>query len=714
MTISTIEELNDSNQKNESFNIYKHRNIGIIAHIDAGKTTTTERLLFFTKTQTTLGEVHHGETTTDYLVQESTRGITIVSAAVTCYWKDHSINIVDTPGHVDFSIEVERSVAVLDGVVVVVCAVGGIEPQTESVWLKANTIPKIIYVNKMDRAGANFDAVIDQVIERFQVRPLPITIPLGAEENFLGVFNLVSKKAILKGFFEAGKYDDFFDETEFDLETLKKLNLVPKSIIEEIEEMHIPVFNDSLKLTTETELEILTKIAEQTSLEKIVPIFCGSSLKNKGIKQLLNGIIELLPHPICKNEYQALNAKQENVLLEKNRDSPFVGYAFKTINDKYVGTLIYVRIYSGTIKLSDVIVNSRNNIKHRLSRIIRLHADKKKDIKIAYAGDIIGLVGLKETFTGDTLCAENNFVFLEKIQNIEPVVSAAIEVATKADFDKLGVALKKLTYEDPSFSFKIDTELETPQVIIAGLGELHLEIMNSRLETEYGVKAVLKVPKVCYREAIEEKVTHFFKHKKQTGGRGQYAVIYFTLEPSDKNEFISTVTCGDISEPFIKVVERTFLDLTKNGILTPFPVNGITMTLTGGEEHDVDSSELSFAMATKLGIKEKLKSTGILLLEPIAKTVVVTPEDYFGNILSNLQGKRGIILDTVTKGVYKHIEALVPRSKLFNFGSELRALSSGRAFFLSIEVVHYSAMPKYAQTEIFNELNINENFAIDA
>jgi len=685
--------------------IKKLKNIGIIAHIDAGKTTTTERILFFTGKSNKIGEVHEGETTTDYIQEERARGITIVSAAVSCTWNDTQINIIDTPGHIDFSMEVNRSLRILDGAVIVICAVGGVEPQTEKVWNRSEEvkIPKLVFINKMDRDGADFKDSIHQLSAKFNSLILPICLPIGAAKEFKGYVDLINQQLYLFEAAEGMVYDDKFNEYQCSLVDARKNNLLTEEIIEEIDFIYVPLIEDVLfrklgKKVSILDENIVELISECTQKHNVVPVICGASLKNRGIKLLLDSVISFLPSPMNKVDAEVNN---QPVKLNPEPSEKTSALIFKTLNDKFVGQLCAIRIYSGTINKGSFIFNSTIGKKERISRIVRMYADQREDIDYAEAGDIVGLLGLKESTTGHSLCNIGDNILLEKIEKLEPLVSACIVLEKESDFTKLAIGLSKLKAEDLSFHSYIDSK--TNQAIISGMGMLHLEIMVSRLFNEHGVKVSLKNPDVLYREAITSSAKEVAaKFVKQTGGAGQYAHIVINVEPcSERFIFVNNITGGVISEPYIKAVESELLAIIERGVLAGYPIYGIKVTLLTGSEHSVDSNEQAFQAVTGIAFRDAfINHCKPVLLEPFVKLIVSTPEEFVGDIIGDFQSRRGTIGKIEDNQKFKLIAAFVPRSSVFSYESELRTISSGRAFTKDMSSSDFQQLPKHLCDEI--------------
>jgi len=689
--------------------IERYRNIGISAHIDAGKTTTTERILFYTGVSHKMGEVHDGAAVMDWMEQERERGITITSAATTCFWKgmdasypEHRINIIDTPGHVDFTIEVERSMRVLDGACMVYCAVGGVQPQSETVWRQANKykVPRLAFVNKMDRQGADFFKVHDQMKARLKANPVPIQIPIGAEEKFEGVVDLVQMKAIY--------WDDSSQGMKFDLRDVPA-NLVDKAkewrekMVESAAEANETLMNKYLESGELTIDEVKQGLRLRTIGGEIVPMLCGSAFKNKGVQAMLDAVIDYMPAP---TDIPPVKGELESGKIgeRKAADSdPFAGLAFKIMTDPYVGQLIFFRVYSGVIKSGETVFNPTKGRKERLGRILQMHANQREEIKEVYAGDIAAAVGLKEATTGDTLCDPAHVITLEKMIFPEPVIHVAVEPKTKADQEKMGIALNRLAQEDPSF--RVRTDEESGQTIISGMGELHLEILVDRMKREFGVEANVGAPQVAYREAIKKHVEVEGKFIKQSGGRGQYGHVWLKMEPNEQGkgfEFVDATKGGSVPREYIPAVQKGLVDSLPNGVLAGFPVVDVKATLFDGSYHDVDSNENAFKMAASIAFKDGMRQAGPVLLEPMMAVEVETPEDFMGNVVGDLSSRRGMIQGMEDNPTGKVIKAEVPLAEMFGYSTTLRSLSQGRATY-SMEFKHYTEAPKNVAEAIINK-----------
>jgi elongation factor G len=680
--------------------IERYRNIGISAHIDAGKTTTTERVLFYTGVSHKIGEVHDGAATMDWMEQEQERGITITSAATTCFWKgmdgkfpEHRINIIDTPGHVDFTIEVERSMRVLDGACMVYCAVGGVQPQSETVWRQANKyrVPRLAFVNKMDRNGADFFKVYDQMRLRLKANPIPIQVPIGAEEKFEGVVDLVKMKAIYWDEASQGMKFDLRDIPAELLETCKKWR---EAMLEAAAESSEEMMNKYLEEGDLSEADIIQGLRARTIASEIVPMMCGSAFKNKGVQAMLDKVVELMPAP---TDVPAVKGELENG-SEGERlpsdDEKFSALAFKVATDPYVGQLIFFRVYSGVVKSGDTIYNPVKGRKERLGRILQMHANQREEIKEVRAGDIAAAVGLKDVTTGDTLCDVASPITLERMVFPEPVIHVAVEPKTKADQEKMGIALGRLAQEDPSF--RVRTDEESGQTIMSGMGELHLEILVDRMRREFGVEANVGAPQVAYREAIKKEVEQEGKHAKQSGGKGQYGHVWIKMGPNEPGkgfEFIDAIKGGTVPREYIPAVEKGLKEALSNGVLAGFPVVDVKVTLFDGSYHDVDSSELAFKLAAILAFKDGMRKASPILLEPMMAVEVETPEDYMGDVMGDLNRRRGIIQGMEDAAGVKLVKAEVPLAEMFGYSTDLRSMSQGRATY-SMEFKHYTEAPK--------------------
>ena len=682
--------------------IEHYRNIGIMAHIDAGKTTTTERVLFYTGVSHKIGEVHDGAATMDWMEQEQERGITITSAATTCFWKgttsqfpEHRINIIDTPGHVDFTIEVERSLRVLDGSCAVFCAVGGVEPQSETVWRQANkySVPRIAFVNKMDRAGADFLRVVTQIRERLNTNAISMQLPIGAEENFKGVIDLVKMKAI---YWEEENMGINFEEKDIPQTMESEAKKHHDQIVESAAEANEKLMEVYLEIGELSQEQIKEGIRQQTLTNQIVPVFCGSAFKNKGIQTMLDAVIEYLPSPIDVPPIKGiLDDKNESEGERKSSDDdPFAALAFKIATDPFVGTLTFFRVYSGILKSGETVYNPVKGRKERVGRILQMHANSREELKEVRAGDIAAAVGLKDIVTGDTLCDQNNIITLERMEFPDPVISVAVEPKTKPDQEKMGIALGKLAREDPSF--RVHTDEESGQTIISGMGELHLEIIVDRLKREFKVEANVGKPQVAYRETIRatlEKVEG--KFVRQSGGRGQYGHVVIKIEPKRAGEgfeFVNEIVGGVVPKEYIPAVEKGVIEQMVNGIIAGYPVVDVKVTLHDGSYHDVDSSEMAFKIAGSMGFKEGALKAKPVLLEPIMKVEIVTPEEYMGTVNGDLNRRRGILQGTDETPAGKVIRAEVPLSEMFGYATDLRSATQGRAVY-TMEFEKYNEVP---------------------
>ncbi|MDD0811275.1 elongation factor G [Curvibacter sp. RS43] len=682
--------------------IERYRNIGISAHIDAGKTTTTERILFYTGVNHKIGEVHDGAATMDWMEQEQERGITITSAATTCFWKgmdmsfpEHRINIIDTPGHVDFTIEVERSMRVLDGACMVYCAVGGVQPQSETVWRQANKykVPRLAFVNKMDRTGANFFKVVDQMKLRLKANPVPIVIPIGAEENFKGVVDLRKMKAIIWD--EASQGMKFtFEEIPADLvETAKEWR---EKMVEAAAESSEELMNKYLEEGDLTEEEITHGLRTRAIACEIQPMLCGTAFKNKGVQRMLDAVIELMPSPVDIPPVTGTDESEQPVSRKADDNEKFSALAFKLMTDPFVGQLTFVRVYSGVLSKGDTVYNPVKGRKERIGRIVQMHANERQEVDEIRAGDIAACVGLKDVTTGETLCDPDDIVMLERMVFPEPVIRQAVEPKTKADQEKMGIALQRLASEDPSF--RVNTDEESGQTIIAGMGELHLEIIVDRMKREFGVEANVGKPQVAYRETIRKQVVDVEgKFVRQSGGKGQYGHVVFTVEPNEVGkgfEFVDAIKGGVVPREYIPAVEKGVIEALNNGVLAGYPVVDVKVTLTFGSYHDVDSNENAFKMAAIFGFKEGCRKASPVILEPMMAVEVETPEDYAGNVMGDLSSRRGMVqgMDDMVGGG-KAIKAEVPLSEMFGYSTTLRSMSQGRATY-TMEFKHYSEAPR--------------------
>ena len=689
--------------------INRYRNIGISAHIDAGKTTTTERILFYTGVNHKIGEVHDGAATMDWMEQEQERGITITSAATTCFWKgmagqfdQHRINIIDTPGHVDFTIEVERSMRVLDGACMVYCAVGGVQPQSETVWRQANKykVPRLAFVNKMDRAGANFFKVYDQMRLRLKANPIALQVPIGAEEKFEGVVDLIKMKAIYWDDSSQGMKFDYRDIPADLVDTCKEWR---EKMVEAAAEANEELMNKYLENGDLSEDEIKKGLRLRTISFEIVPMLCGSAFKNKGVQAMLDAVIEYLPAPTDVPPVPCEDAKGQPTTRKASDEEPFAALAFKIMTDPFVGQLIFFRVYSGVINSGDTIYNPIKGRKERIGRILQMHANQREELKEVRAGDIAAAVGLKEATTGDTLCDVNNEVVLERMIFPEPVIHVAVEPKTKADQEKMGIALNRLAQEDPSF--RVKTDEETNQTIISGMGELHLEILVDRMKREFGVEANVGAPQVAYREAIKKPVEIEGKFVKQSGGKGQYGHVWLKMEPNEAGkgfEFIDAIKGGTVPREFIPAVEKGLLETLPAGVVAGYPVVDVKVTLFDGSYHDVDSNENAFKMAASIAFKDGMRKADPILLEPMMAVEVETPEDYMGDVMGDLSSRRGMIQGMEDNATGKVIRAEVPLAEMFGYSTTMRSLSQGRATY-SMEFKHYTEAPRNVAEAIVNK-----------
>lgn len=682
------------------FSLEKTRNIGIMAHIDAGKTTTTERILYYTGVSHKIGEVHDGTATMDWMEQEQERGITITSAATTCTWKENRVNIIDTPGHVDFTIEVERSLRVLDGAVAVFCSVGGVEPQSETVWRQADKyrVPRIAFINKMDRVGADFFRGVSMIKDRLKANPLPIQLPIGAEENYKGLVDLVTMKAII---WDEEALGAKFHEENIPADLQELAEEYREKMIEEVASHDDVLMEKYLGGEELTEEELKLAIRQATIDIKICPVICGSAFKNKGVQPLLDAVLDYLPSPLDIPPIKGIDADTEAEIERKASDAePFAALAFKIMTDPFVGQLCFIRVYSGVLNSGSYVYNSTKGKRERVGRLLKMHANKREEIKEVYAGDIAAAVGLKYSTTGDTLCLEDKPVILESIEFPEPVISIAIEPKTKADQEKLGASLAKLASEDPSF--RVRTDEETGQTIISGMGELHLEIIVDRMMREFKVEANVGKPQVAYRETISKKVKVEGKFVRQSGGRGQYGHVWLEVEPQEPGkgyEFVDAIKGGVVPKEYIPAVNKGIQEATNTGVLAGFPVVDIKVTLIDGSYHDVDSSEMAFKIAGSMGFKEGCSKAAPVLLEPIMSVEVVVPEDYMGDVIGDLNSRRGRIMGMETRSGAQVVSAMVPLAQMFGYSTDLRSATQGRATY-SMTFHHYEQVPKSVAEEI--------------
>ena len=690
--------------------INRYRNIGISAHIDAGKTTTTERILLYTGVTHKIGEVHDGAATMDWMEQEQERGITITSAATTCFWNgmgkqfdEHRINIIDTPGHVDFTIEVERSMRVLDGACMVYCAVGGVQPQSETVWRQANKykVPRMAFVNKMDRAGADFFKAYDQMRSRLKANPIPIQFPIGAAETFTGVVDLVKMKEIIWDEEDNGitfQYKDIRDDLKEECQKWRE------NMLESAAEANEDLMNKYLETGDLSEEDIKQGLRARTIANEIVPMLCGSAFKNKGVQAMLDAVIELMPSPIDVPPMPCIDEVTDKPTTREASDSShFSALAFKIMTDPFVGQLIFFRVYSGVVRAGDTIYNPIKGKKERLGRILQMHANNREEIKEVYAGDIAAAVGLKDVTTGDTLCTEKNAVILERMIFPEPVIHVAVEPKTKADQEKMGIALGRLAQEDPSF--RVKTDVETNQTIISGMGELHLEILVDRMKREFAVEANIGSPQVAYREAIKKSVEQEGKFVKQSGGKGQYGHVNLRIEPNEQGkgyEFVDAIKGGSVPREFIPAVDKGLKETIKAGVLAGYPIEDVKVTLYDGSYHDVDSNENAFKMAASFAFKDGCRKADPVLLEPMMSVEIETPEEYMGDIMGDLSSRRGIVQGMEDNASGKVIRSEVPLAEMFGYSTTVRSLSQGRATY-SMEFKHYAEAPRNIAEAVINK-----------
>ncbi|MEO5361617.1 MAG: elongation factor G [Nitrospirota bacterium] len=688
----------------ERFPLERTRNIGIMAHIDAGKTTTTERILYYTGVTYKIGEVHDGTAVMDWMPQEQERGITITSAATTCFWKDNKINIIDTPGHVDFTIEVERSMRVLDGTIIVLDVVSGVEPQTETVWRQADryNVPRIAFLNKMDRVGADYYMSVNSMVEKLGANPVPVQIPMGAEDKFLGPIDLIKMRAY---FYDDDSLGAGFREADVPEEYAELAAEYREKLIEAVSEIDDHLTDKYLNGVKLQEHEIMSALRKGVADRTLVPVFCGAAFKNKGIQMLLDGVVDYLPSPLDVPPIAGIEpASGETVERRPSDDEPFSALAFKIMTDVYVGQLTFTRVYSGVLKSGSYIYNSTKDKKERISRLVRMHASKREEIDEVRAGDIAAVVGLKNTLTGDTLCDEKSPVILESIQFPEPVISVAIEPKTKDDRDKLYASLNKLTQEDPSFKVRFNEE--TGQTLIAGMGELHLEIIVDRLLREFKVGANVGKPQVAYRETVKAEAHGDGKYIRQTGGRGQYGHAKIVLIPLGRGagfEFENKIVGGSVPREYIAPIETGIKEALNNGVIAGFPVVDVRAELYDGSYHEVDSSEMAFKIAGSMAMKEAMKKASPVLLEPIMDVEVVTPEDYMGDVIGDINSRRGKIHEMTKRGNAQIIKTTVPLSEMFGYATDLRSRTQGRASY-SMQLAHYDELPKNVAEEIIKKI----------
>jgi elongation factor G len=681
--------------------IDSYRNIGIMAHIDAGKTTTTERVLYYTGRSYKIGEVHEGTATMDWMEQEQERGITITSAATTCYWRDHRVNIIDTPGHVDFTIEVERSLRVLDGAVAVFDAVSGVEPQSETVWRQADKyeVPRICFVNKMDRIGADMYNTVDMIVDRLGAVPMVLHLPIGSESDFVGLVDLVKMKAIIWTDESLGAE---YSEVDIPADMQARADEYRTKLVELALEQDDDAMEAYLEEAKEPDFETLQRCIRKGAISAaFVPVLCGSAFKNKGVQPLLDAVIDYLPSPSDVPAIRGVKMGTDEEILRRNTDDePFAGLAFKVMNDPFVGTLTFVRCYSGVLNSGTSLLNTVKDKRERVGRILLMHANSREDVKEAFAGDIVALVGLKDTTTGDTLSDPEHAVILERMEFPDPVIEVAVEPKTKSDQEKMGVALHRLAQEDPSF--RVSTDFESGQTIIKGMGELHLDILVDRMRREYKVEANVGAPQVAYRETITRKSEVDYTHKKQTGGSGQFARVKMTFEPSEPGEgvvFDSSVVGGNVPKEFIPGVQKGVMSASETGVIVGFPMIDIRVTLTDGASHDVDSSVMAFEIASRAAFREGVAKASPRLLEPIMRIEAVTPDEYLGDIIGDLNSRRGAVTGMDQRGNARIVNAMVPLANMFGYVNTLRSMSQGRAQF-SMFFDHYEQVPEAVAEEV--------------
>ena len=690
--------------------IERYRNIGISAHIDAGKTTTTERILFYTGVSHKLGEVHDGAATTDWMAQEQERGITITSAAVTCFWKgmdqsfpEHRFNIIDTPGHVDFTIEVERSMRVLDGACMVYCAVGGVQPQSETVWRQATKykVPRLAFVNKMHRSGANFFKVVDQMRTRLSANPVPVVLPIGAEDTFVGVVDLLKMKAI---FWDEASQGMKFDYRDIPEDLVSVSEEWREKMVEAAAEASEELMDKYLENGALSEEEVIAGLRARTLACEIQPMLCGTAFKNKGVQRMLDAVIQYLPSPVDIPPVAGIDDDEKEVVRHALDSEKFSALAFKLMTDPFVGQLTFIRVYSGVLESGSTVLNSVKGKKERIGRLLQMHANDREEIKEVLAGDIAAAVGLKDVTTGETLCDPAAPIILERMIFPDPVIHVAVEPKTKGDQEKMGIALGRLAAEDPSF--RVRTDEESGQTIISGMGELHLEIIVDRMKREFNVEANVGAPQVAYREAIRKAVEQEGKFVKQSGGRGQFGHVWIKLEPNEAGkgyEFVDAIKGGVVPREYIPAVDKGLQETLPNGVLAGFPVVDVKVTLFDGSYHDVDSNENAFKMAASMAFKDAMRKASPVLLEPMMAVVVETPEDYMGNVMGDLSGRRGIVqgMDDLPGGI-KEIKAEVPLAEMFGYATQLRSLTQGRATY-SMEFKHYNEAPRNVAEAIINK-----------
>jgi elongation factor G len=692
------------------YSLERTRNIGIMAHIDAGKTTTTERILFFTGKLHRIGEVHDGAATMDWMEQEKERGITITSAATTCFWNNHCVNIIDTPGHVDFTIEVERSLRVLDGAVALFCSVGGVEPQSETVWRQADKygVPRIAFVNKMDRAGADFLGVIEMMKKRLSANAVPVQLPVGEGDMFAGVIDLITMKARMYHEHNQGMTWD-----EIDIPDKLKTKAAEHRIkmLEAVADEDDTLLEKYLESKAISEAEIIAVLRRATLKNSIIPVLCGSSFKNKGVQQLLDAIVDFLPSPLDlkSGELHGHHPHRHDDVVRKVRDDEkFTALAFKIMSDPFVGRLTYFRVYAGTLSAGSYVYNAVSDRKERIARLLRMHANHREEVEEAYAGDIVAAIGLKNTRTGDTLTLEDDPILLEQMTFPEPVIDVAIEPKTKVDQEKMGEALQRLAEEDPTF--KVSSNEETGQTIISGMGELHLEIIIDRMKREFRVEANVGKPQVAYKETITKKVTAEGKFVRQTGGHGQYGHVWLEIEPNEKGkgfEFENGIVGGAVPKEYIKPTEQGVFEAMENGVLAGYPVEDIKVKLVDGSFHPVDSSEMAFKIAGSMAFKDGARKAGPVLLEPIMAVEVVTPEEYLGDVMGDLSSRRGKIEGMNPRKDAQVIKSMVPLSEMFGYATQLRSMTQGRALY-TMQFSHYEPTPKSISDQIIEKVRGKE------
>ena len=696
------------------FPIDRTRNIGIMAHIDAGKTTTTERILFYTGKLHRIGEVHDGAATMDWMEQEKERGITITSAATTCFWRNHRVNIIDTPGHVDFTIEVERSLRVLDGAVALFCSVGGVEPQSETVWRQADKygVPRIAFVNKMDRAGADFLAVIAMMKDRLKANAVPVQLPVGEGDMFVGIIDLITMKARM---YNEANQGMTWDEIEIPEKLRKHAAEYRQKMLEAVADEDDSLLEKYLNGSEISPEEVRNVLRRATLKVSIIPVFCGSSFKNKGVQQLLDGVVDFLPSPMDINGGEIHGHhphRHDNVVREVADDERFTGLAFKIMSDPFVGRLTYFRIYSGTLSSGSYVYNVVSDKKERIARLLRMHANHREEVAEAYSGEIVAAIGLKNTRTGDTLTQEDDPILLEKMEFPAPVIDVAIEPKTKADQEKMGEALQRLAEEDPTF--RVSSNEETGQTIISGMGELHLEIIIDRMKREFKVEANVGKPQVAYKESITKKVQAEGKFIRQSGGRGQYGHVWLEIEPNEKGkgfEFENGIVGGVVPREYVRPTEQGIVEAMRNGVLAGYPVEDVKVKLFDGSFHDVDSNEMAFKIAGSIGFKEGARKAGPIILEPIMEVEVVTPEEYLGEVMGDLNSRRGKIEGMNPRKDAQVVKAKVPLSEMFGYATVVRSMTQGRALY-TMQFSHYDPVPKSISEQIIEKVKGKEAVAV--